>query len=122
MDSLVKKHLVYRLITVTSHPKIYSVLDMISHDSGAKAGHVAYRLPLGMDMILTNFELMEAEAALCELTDEDLRTYAIGESEEMKRIAHSNSLLAVLHVNLNAFFMSEDQCACCNRQKIVSVI
>ncbi len=122
MDSLIKKHLTYRLITPKSHPKIYEVLDTISHDGGGGAGHVAYRLPLGMDMILTNFELMEAEAALCELTDEELQTYAIGEESEMKRIAHSNALLSVLHVNLNAFFISEDQCACCTRQKIISVL
>lgn len=87
------------IVTKESHPSLFEVLETISHDRGAGAGHGNYAIP---DTYEKGLDLYEA--ALKGLTDKEYEAFAIGETDEATAIAERTPELRITHNFLTAFF------------------
>lgn len=90
----------YALVISSEYPILYSVLDTISHDCGAGAGHETYS-------VARKWDLPRAEAALSSLTEDERQQFAIGEYEEMLSIAARSEELSYVNSMLESFFDGE---------------
>lgn len=93
------------VIDQVSHPKLYHAFEVISHDSGAGAGHTNYCVPAD-----ESARVATAEAQLTPLTDDEIETLSIGEAEEMDALVAKHGL-ADTHALFNEFF--EGGWPCC---------
>ncbi len=97
-------------ITAHNYPKLLEAMNIISHDSGARAGHKAFDAPHRTSGQLARYELQ-----LGLLSDAEFEIFCIGEGSEISELIRTRSgsiWLDACHDFLDDFFKAGCPCAC----------
>lgn len=94
-----------RIVTMTSHPKLFGAFDVIRRDCGGANRYepekTRYRVPYPWSASID-----ASEAALSRLSADDLETFCIGDQDEALELCRHDTALRVTHDMLNAYFDS----------------
>jgi hypothetical protein len=95
----------YFTVSAQNHPRVFTALETVSHDSGFGCGREAYALPAAWAE-----RISQSEAALAILPDDAARQdFAIGDEADQRALVARHPELGVAHALLNDFFDGPDK-------------